>query len=47
MLLMVAFLLFAVLVVSWLVSPEQGRDVRSSAPAASPKLSADAMPSKA
>jgi hypothetical protein len=48
MLLAIAFLMFAVLLVGWLVSPEQGHETLPAAkPATSPKMSTDAMPSKA
>ncbi|HYJ13736.1 MAG TPA: hypothetical protein VEW66_09095 [Thermomicrobiales bacterium] len=48
MLLMIAFLLFAVLVVSWLVIPEHGREERPATdPVTSPNISSDVMPSKA
>jgi hypothetical protein len=48
MLLTIAFLMFAVLVVGWLVAPEKSREELSNvSPASSPKISADAMPSKA
>jgi hypothetical protein len=48
MLLLVAFLMFAALVVSWLVSPEAGRDEHhAAASVTSPNISADVMASKA
>jgi hypothetical protein len=48
MLLMIAFLLFAALVVSWLVTPEHGREELPAAkPVSSPTMAGDVMTSKA
>jgi hypothetical protein len=48
MLLTIAFLMFAALIVGWLVAPEKGREeLPSVAPASSQRISTDAMPSKA